>query len=234
MSLDKSHVYTKPENVPDHVKEAFEAANEQIRATYDALVEKGAMVKEMPVGRTLWVHISEVRANDYNPNRVAEKEMGLLHTSISEDGYTQPTVAIQDPETGMYVIVDGFHRYSTMRLYEDIAARTYGYLPVVVLDKPISDRMASTVRHNRARGKHSITGMSSIVFGMLQEGESDVTILSKLGLEPQELARLKHTTGYSKLYGDVKQYSDVYMTQTQMFEKAKYKKEHPDEVIEKF
>lgn len=234
MTKNMAHGYSDPEQVPENIREMFEELNRRTQENYREMVEAGAFTAAMPVGRTLWVHISKVRANDYNPNRVAKKEMGLLHTSISEDGYTQPTVTIWDPEVEKYVIVDGFHRYTTMRLYADIAERSYGYLPVVVLDKPISDRMASTVRHNRARGKHSIHGMSSIVFQMLQEGESDATIIGKLGLEPQELARLKHTTGYSKLYGDVKQYSEVYMTQTQMREKAKYKKEHPDEVIEKF
>lgn len=226
--------YNDPANVPDHIHELFAEANKVTVGNYKGLVEAGAVQQAMPVGRTLWIHLSNVRANDYNPNRVAEKEMELLHKSISEDGYTQPTVTIYDPEAEKYVIVDGFHRYTTMRLYSDISDRSYGYLPVVVLDKPISDRMASTVRHNRARGKHSINGMSSIVFGMLQEGESDATILTKLGLEPQELARLKHTTGYSKLYSDVKQFSEVYMTQTQMREKAKYKKEHPGEPVPKF
>lgn len=226
--------YNDPANVPDHIHEMFAEANKVIVENYERLVEGGAVRQSMPVGQTKWIHLSNVRANDYNPNRVAEKEMELLHRSISEDGYTQPTVTIYDPDAEKYVIVDGFHRYTTMRLYSDISDRSYGYLPVVVLDKPISDRMASTVRHNRARGKHSINGMSSIVFGMLQEGESDATILSKLGLEPQELARLKHTTGYSKLYSDVKQYSEVYMTQTQMREKAKYKKEHPGESVPKF
>ena len=232
--MSKQHKYNDPANVPDRIHEHFASLNERIKALYDEAVEAGCIVESMPVGRTLWIHLSQVRANDYNPNKVAEKEMGLLHTSIASDGYTQPTVTIFDPEAEKYVIVDGFHRYTTMRLYEDIAARSWGYLPVVVLDKPISDRMASTVRHNRARGKHSITGMSSIVFQMLAEGESDATIISKLGLELQELARLKHTTGYSKLYGDVKQYSEVYMTQTQLREKARYKKEHPDEHIPQF
>lgn len=234
MSKRVGHKLSYLDNVPEHVQKLFEEANSRLRENYQLLVDGGAIVESMPVGRTLWIHLSRVQANDYNPNRVAEKEMGLLHTSISEDGYTQPTVTIYDAEADKFIIVDGFHRYTIMRLYEDIAARSYGYLPVVVLDKPISDRMASTVRHNRARGKHSIHGMSSIVFQMLQEGESDETIIGKLGLELQELVRLKHTTGYSKLYGDVKTYSDVYMTQTQMREKAKYKKEHPDEVVEKF
>ena len=109
-----------------------------------------------PVGQVQWIHISRVQANDYNPNSVANQEMKLLWTSISSDGYTQPVVAIWDPEAaggeGRYVIVDGFHRYSIMRVYADIMETTGGYLPVVVIDKSPADRIASTVRHNRARG----------------------------------------------------------------------------------
>lgn len=228
------HKYNDPANVPEEVHRMFAEANKATLAGYEALKDAGMFTKPMPVGRTLWIHLSRVQANDYNPNKVAVKEMGLLHTSISEDGYTQPTVTIFDPEEDKYIIVDGFHRYTTMRMYEDIAARSHGYLPVVVIDKPISDRIASTVRHNRARGKHSVMGMGNLVFQMLEAGESDETILNKLGMEPQELARLKHVTGYSKLYSDIAEYSAVYMTHTQMREKAKYKKEHPDEVIEKF
>lgn len=129
------------------------------------------------------------------------------------------------------IIVDGFHRYTTMRVYDDIRATTRGYLPVVVLDKPPADRMAATVRHNRARGKHSVQGMSSLVFGMLEEGQTDEQICNKLGLEAEELARLKHITGYSKLYADVATYGKVFMTKTQLEEKAKYAKEHPDEKV---
>ena len=128
------------------------------------------------------------------------------------------------------VIVDGFHRYTTMRRYADIYDSTGGYLPVVVLDKSIADRIASTVRHNRARGKHSVQGMGTLVFNMLREGETDETICNKLGLEAEELARLKHITGYSKLYADI-DYSPLVLTKTQVEEKALYKKEHPDEEV---
>lgn len=230
----KEHKYNYIGNVPKDVQAAFQAANDDQEALYKRLEQAGAITDSMPVGQVRWIHLTNVRANDYNPNKVAHREMGLLHTSIAEDGYTQPTVAMWDHEAEKYVIVDGFHRYSIMRLYEDIAARSYGYLPVVVLDKPIADRIASTVRHNRARGKHSIQGMSSLVFQMLQNGESDSTIISKLGMEKQELARLKHITGYSKLYKDEAEYTKVSQSQTQMREKAKYKKEHPDEQVPKF
>jgi ParB-like chromosome segregation protein Spo0J len=187
-----------------------------------------------PVARVQWIHIDRVQANDYNPNSVAHHEMRLLHTSISSDGYTQPVVAIYDPEAaggeGRYIIVDGFHRYTTMRRYQDIYDSTRGYLPVVVLDKPIADRMASTVRHNRARGRHSIAGMGNMVFQLLTEGETDESICAKLGMEAEELARLKHITGYSKLYADV-EYSQPVLTTSQLKAKANYKREHPDEHV---
>lgn len=213
--------------------EMVEGANALMRQAASALPFSG----QHPVACVQWIPINMVQANDYNPNSVAHQEMKLLHTSISEDGYTQPVVAIWDPEAGdgrgRYVIVDGFHRYSTMRRYADIAATTHGYLPVVVLHKSPADRMASTVRHNRARGKHSIGGMGTLVFSMLQEGETDESVCNKLGLEPEELARLKHVTGYSRLYADAT-YSPVVLTSTQVQEKAAYKREHPDETVPKF
>lgn len=183
-----------------------------------------------PVGGVQWVHLDRVKCNDYNPNAVAGQEMKLLHISISEDGYTMGVVTIWDDEREQYVIVDGFHRYTTMKRYADIRESTGGYLPIVVIDKPIADRIASTVRHNRARGKHSVNGMGNLVFQMLEQGEDDATICHKLGLEAEELARLKHITGYSKLYANAT-YSTLTLTKTQMTEKAKYRKEHPDEHI---
>lgn len=201
-------------------------ANRLVREASDLLQE--VFTAMMPVGRVQWIHIDQVRANDYNPNAVAGQEMKLLHTSISEDGYTQPVVAIHDPDADKYVIVDGYHRYTTMRKYRDIFESTGGYLPVVVIDKPIADRIASTVRHNRARGKHSIQGMGSLVFQMLREGETDVVICDKLGLEAEELAKLKHITGYSKLFKD-QTYSRVDITKGQQEERAEYARNHPDE-----
>jgi ParB-like chromosome segregation protein Spo0J len=161
---------------------------------------------------------------------VAFQEMKLLHTSISEDGYTQPVVAIWDAQLQRFVIVDGFHRYTTMKRYADIHTTTGGYLPLVVLDKSIEDRMAATVRHNRARGAHSVAGMGALVFGMLKEGATPETVCHKLGLEPEELARLTHITGYSKLYGDVK-FSTPVLTTAQMKAKKAYAEAHPDEHV---
>lgn len=168
-----------------------------------------------PVDLIKWVPIEDVQANDYNPNSVAINEMRLLHLSIKNDGYTQPVVTIWDETLKKYVIIDGFHRYTTCRLNKDIQEMTGGCIPVVVLKKNINERMAATVRHNRARGKHSINGMSNMVFKMLQGGKSDSEICNELGLESQELVRLKHITGFSKLYEN-HEYNRAWETARQM------------------
>lgn len=187
------------------------------------------------------IALQDTRATVLSVEQVEEGDIARLSTSTKTyiaGGFavhnTQPVVAIYDPEIEKYVIVDGYHRYTVMRKYVDIRDSTCGLLPVVVIDKPIADRIASTVRHNRARGKHSVAGMSSLVFQMLQAGETDEEICHKLGLEAEELARLKHITGYSKLFKDVKEYSPVMMGKSQVDAKAKYKKENPDEVVPYF
>ena len=185
---------------------------------------------DQPIGNVRWVPVEKVISNDYNPNSVATREMGLLYTSIKHDGYTQPIVTIYDEDKDIYVIVDGFHRYTTMRRNADIKKNCCGYLPVVVLDKNINDRMASTVRHNRARGKHSVGGMSSMVFEMLENGWEDSQICGELGMEADELLRLKHLTGFSKLFEDA-DYRQAWETKKQLQLKKDYKKAHPEEVI---
>lgn len=159
------------------------------------------MIKDQPISEVQWIPIEKVHANDYNPNSVATQEMKLLYVSVKKDGYTQPVVTIYDEKKDRYVIVDGFHRYSIMRRYKDIYASCEGKLPCVVLKgKTINDLMASTIRHNRARGKHSVQGMSNIVMEMLMNGASDLEVCNNLGLEAEELVRLKYITGYAKLY----------------------------------
>jgi ParB-like chromosome segregation protein Spo0J len=175
-----------------------------------------------PVSNVLWVPIEKVTPNDYNPNAVAKKEMGLLYISIKYDGYTQPVVTVYDEEKDLYVIVDGFHRYFVCKTCPDILERNHGYLPIVVIDKPISDRMASTVRHNRARGAHSIDGMSNIVFNMLEEGLSDADICNELGMEAEELLKLKYITGFAKLYEDV-EYNKAWKTKSMIQIERRYK-----------
>lgn len=213
-------------------REKVERANALVREAY-ALLEE-VFSGPMPVGRVQWFPIERVQANDYNPNSVAMQEMRLLHTSISEDGYTMPVVAVYDEKLDKAVIVDGYHRYTTMRKFADVHDSTAGYLPVSIIDKPVEDRIASTVRHNRARGKHSVAGMSNLVFQMLAEGETDESICNKLGLEAEELARLKHITGYSKLYASQQEYSKVMLNDAQIKAKAQYKKENPDEHVPNF
>jgi len=178
-------------------------------------------LKGQPVDFVKWVPADMVKANDYNPNQVARVEMKLLYTSILHDGYTQPIVTVFDKLNNKYVIVDGFHRFFTLKENKDIFDRNQGMLPVVVIDKDINDRMASTVRHNRARGKHSVKGMSSMVFEMLNNGWSDEAICNKLGMEPEELLKLKHITGFSKLFKDT-EYGLAWVTKHQILLKKGY------------
>lgn len=211
----------------DLIRAEFEAATDKmayLQELRDA-IHQLSPTKSQPVDNIRWVPIERVHANDYNPNAVARNEMRLLYTSIKHDGYTQPVVTVYDPENDRYVIVDGFHRYTTMRLNADIRETTGGYLPIVVIDKPINDRMASTVRHNRARGKHSILGMANVVFSMLENGWQDEAICNELGLEPDELIRLKHVTGFSKLFENV-EYRKAWETKRQIQLRKAYEKEH--------
>lgn len=173
---------------------------------------------KQPIDNVMWVPIDKVQPNDYNPNNVAKVEMSLLYTSILHDGYTQPIVTIYDPAIDKYVIVDGFHRYYTCKMNKDIYDRNEGQVPIVVIDKDINDRMASTVRHNRARGKHSIAGMSTIVFKMLDNGWSDSAICKELGMEPEELVKLKYITGFAKLFENT-EYKKAWTTKNQIQKK---------------
>jgi len=180
------------------------------------------------VSRLKWVPIEKVRANDYNPNKVAAVELQLLYVSIKADGYTQPVVTIRDEEKDLWIIVDGFHRWRVMLEKPDIRESTGGLLPIVEIDKPLNDRMASTVRHNRARGKHGITSMASLVFGMLDGGWTDERICEELGMSVDELLRLKHITGFSKLFEST-EYHKAWETRRQVEIRREYAREHPDE-----
>lgn len=153
-----------------------------------------------PVYGVLRVHVDKVKANDYNPNSVAPPEMQLLETSIWEDGYTQPIVTFYDEEQDLYIVVDGFHRYSVLKNSKRIFDREQGCLPVVVIDKHLSDRMASTIRHNRARGSHNIELMSTIVSELVEMGKGDRWICQHIGMSPDELLRLKQITGVAALF----------------------------------
>lgn len=183
--------------------------------------------KTQPVANVKWVPYEKVVANDYNPNAVAKNEMRLLYTSILHDGYTQPIVTIYDKEQDKYIIIDGFHRYLVFTTYKDIRDRTDGLVPVVALEKDINDRMASTIRHNRARGKHSVDGMGNMVFNLLENGWEDKQICDELGLEAEELLRLKHITGFSKLFENI-EYKRSWETKRQLQIKKEYNDKNKD------
>lgn len=155
-----------------------------------------------PVYNIQRIPIEKIQANSYNPNSVAPPEMKLLYQSIKEDGYTMPIVCYYLEDIDKYEIVDGFHRYTTMLKHKDIYEREEGYLPVSVIDKPISDRMASTIRHNRARGSHSIELMTNIVNELVEAGMSDAWILKNIGMDADELLRLKQISGLAALFKD--------------------------------
>lgn len=155
-----------------------------------------------PVYNVIGVPVDKVKANDYNPNKVAPPEMKLLELSIWEDGFTQPVVCYHDKDNDEYIVVDGFHRYTIMKTSERIYEREKGLLPIVVIDKELGERMASTIRHNRARGSHSVDLMSNIVMELLELGKSDAWICRNVGMSADEILRLKQITGLASLFKD--------------------------------
>lgn len=155
---------------------------------------------QSPVYNVRRVPLERIRANAYNPNRVAPPEMRLLERSIREDGYTMPIVCYYAADEDMYEIVDGFHRWQVMLNCKDIREREGGMMPVVVIDKDISNRMASTIRHNRARGSHDIDLMVNIVGELVQSGMSDEWIIKHIGMDADEVLRLKQISGIAALF----------------------------------
>lgn len=156
-----------------------------------------------PVDCVQWVKSDLVIANDYNPNTVAPPEMELLHTSIQEDGYTQPIVVYQ--HDGIYEVVDGFHRNRVGKECEDIKERVHGYLPVTIINDDRhekADRIASTIRHNRARGKHRVDAMSNIVLDLKRRNWNNEKIAKELGMDADEVLRLSQVTGLAEMFKD--------------------------------
>ena len=161
------------------------------------------MSRKSPVYNIISVPIQKVKPNTYNPNTVAPPEMRLLYDSIKADGYTMPIVCYYNKEDDSYIIVDGFHRYRIMLDYPDIYDREEGLLPVSVINKPLDQRMASTIRHNRARGSHDVDLMSNIVKELHDLGRSDAWISKHLGMDKDEILRLKQITGLAALFKDI-------------------------------
>lgn len=161
-------------------------------------------MRREPVDCVLWVTAEQLHANDYNPNSVAPPEMRLLQLSIMSDGYTQPIVAWPDgPDS--YEVVDGFHRNRVGREVGAIRKRVRGRLPIAVINTDRTskeDRIAATIRHNRARGKHSVDAMADIVLDLARRNWDDAKIAKELGMEPDEVLRLKQITGLAELFAD--------------------------------
>ena len=167
-----------------------------------------------PVDFVKWVKSDAVHANDYNPNSVAPPEMELLRLSISSDGYTQPIVSM--PSDGSYEVIDGFHRHRVGKECADIQSRIHGYLPLVQIrgsQQDKSDRMASTIRHNRARGEHRVESMAEIVIELKRRFWDDKKIAKELGMEPDEVLRLTQVTGLAGLFAD-REFSEAWEADT--------------------
>jgi ParB-like chromosome segregation protein Spo0J len=181
-------------NLDDQVK----ALNDLKLALHDV-----SPFKNEPVDCVIWAKSDLVHANDYNPNSVAPPEMKLLEHSILEDGYTQPIVTW--PHDEKLEVVDGFHRNRVGKESKEVLSRVKGYLPVVVIrdsQAGVGDRMASTVRHNRARGKHRVEAMSEIVVELKRRNWSDSKIAKNLGMDEDEVLRLCQITGMAELFAD--------------------------------
>lgn len=179
-----------------------EEAIEVINGAKAALHEISPFCNE-PVDCVLWVKAETVEANDYNPNRVAPPEMKLLEISIDEDGYTQPVVTY--PENGANIVVDGFHRHRVGRESKRVRQRVKGYLPITRVRATrggYEDRIASTIRHNRARGKHQVQAMSEIVQELVRRNWTDAKIARELGMDADEVLRLKQISGLAEMFAD--------------------------------
>ena len=161
-------------------------------------------LKHHPVDFVEWVPVGEVQANDYNPNSVAPPEMELLRLSIDHDGYTQPVVTYAD-ENGGREVVDGFHRHRVAREYPEVAESLGGFLPTVQIraeSTDRSDRIAATIRHNRARGKHQVVKMTDIVLELKRRNWSDAKISKNLGMDADEVLRLSQIGGLADVFAD--------------------------------
>lgn len=202
LDIKKALKFLKKLSVDDRV-----AAINEIRSE----IHKYSPFKKEPVDFVRWVNNYNVQANDYNPNSVAPPEMKLLEHSIDNDGYTQPIVSWKK-EDEEFEVVDGFHRNRVGKECKKITKRVHGYLPLVVINEGTSskgDRIASTIRHNRARGKHRVDSMSEIVLDLKKRNWSDKKIGKELGMDPDEVLRLAQISGLAEMFAD-KDFSEAW------------------------
>lgn len=167
--------------------------------------------KDQPIDCVLWVKEEQISPNDYNPNNMAPQEKRLLTKSLEADGFTQPIVVVEKKDHH-YEIVDGFHRHLLSQSKATLKKRFHGYLPITQLEKcddSLPSRMAATVRHNRARGRHQISAMSDIVRELSQLGWSDEKMGQELGMDADEILRLKQINGLCEMFGN-RQFSQAW------------------------
>lgn len=189
-------------------------------------LHKISPLKYEPVDCVIWENNANIIANDYNPNAVAPPEMELLRLSIDEDGYTQPIVTFDND--GKKEVVDGFHRNRVGKECKEITERLHGYLPIVIINQDRidkGDRIASTIRHNRARGKHKIDAMSEIILDLRKRNWSDKKIAKELGMESDEVLRLAQITGLAEMFKD-QEFSQAWEADTIFDETAKIKEKN--------
>jgi ParB-like chromosome segregation protein Spo0J len=180
------------------LEEKIEAINEVRKELHEI-----SPFKKEPVDLVLWVKGEAVEKNEYNPNSVAPKEMDLLKLSIEHDGYTQPVVCWNNEKK--FQVVDGFHRNRVGKEYKNVREKIYGYLPITLINEENTgknDRVAATIRHNRARGQHSVDGMSSIILELKRRNWNNEKISKHLGMEPDEILRLSQIVGLAEMFRD--------------------------------
>ena len=198
----------------------METVDEQIEALNEVrrLLHEISPMRNEPIDFVQWVKKEHMAPNDYNPNKVAPPEMKLLRRSIAVDGYTQPIVAFRH-DTDKFEVTDGFHRWRVGSEYNDVSQRVHGYLPTACInelrpDMTQSEKMASTIRHNRARGSHEIDLMVNIVAELKAAGMSDMWIMKNIGMDADELLRLKQISGLASLFAD-HSFSSAWVKDTQ-------------------
>ncbi len=202
-SFDDNSIIGQVETICETIKTLDIDKQVELLNKIRVVIHDNSPFKNEPVDCIQWIPTSNVIANDYNPNSVAPPEMKLLERSIEADGYTQPIVSWLHDST--FEVVDGFHRHRVGKESPVINSRIHGYLPLVTINsdrEDKGDRMAATIRHNRARGEHRVESMAEIVVELKRRFWSDEKIAKELGMEPDEVLRLTQVTGLAGLFAD--------------------------------
>lgn len=200
--IEQMHLYLQTLTFDDKI----DALNQLRQALHEE-----SPFKDQPIDCVLWVKEEQVSPNSYNPNNMAPQEKRLLTKSLETDGFTQPIVVIEVKDK-RFEIVDGFHRHLLSHSKAALKKRFHGYLPVTQLehhDNSLPARMAATIRHNRARGRHQISAMSEIVRELSQLGWSDEKMAQELGMDADEVLRLKQINGLCEMFGN-RQFSQAW------------------------